>query len=535
MENSSGFSREELERIVVLTALAYYDRNPYVQYDDYQDIMADGVKRTTRRISPEQVDLDAQMYSDCASYMFEIYHDAFRYALMGRPERSLTRNMVAVPLTEPMMLLKFGGEDGRQDREQALAEFRAMLRPGDLIVGRGKTGHVMMYVGDLYGDGHEYMIHCWGRSADLTTGEDRVEPEGAIYIQDVDESCFRPDGKRGWYIGDEKHGAVFALLRPLDASDIVLQPTPAALTRRKFPRISVSRRLDRWRFDSVRSGEEVPVTVTVANCGREDFHGVPVKENLPVGLSPVPGSVTEGAVLRDGALCWTADIPAGEKAEFTYRVRVTGAPGVCVTFPAGTVDGLRTREITVPIGFAPLTQAQVSALAQVRTDDLPASPEAWNLLYRRAFGAELGLPDSASALLEGILQRRTVTEKVSGEMTDLLSRSDNPALPLLAPMLLPLHPTGFFGDSFGASKERVREYQACFYRPGDLLLGLYGENRNRIVNSRELDWMVCLGDGTVLKITEDGGAEKVPFDESVGRALRYNLFLALRPTLAREI
>ena len=536
------YTREELQNILLQTAFAYYDRNPYVQYDDWQNIIADGTKRETYYVSPESADLDTTIYSECSAYMFLIYYDAFGYKLLGSPKGVITKYMVALPVTDPMVVCKYGGEDGLTDRDAALKQARESLQPGDLIVGFGSSGHVMMYVGDIYGDGHEYLIHCWGGNSDMATGKEKYEDAGAIYIQDVDASCFQPGGTRGWYLGDDTHAATFAILRPLDAADFVAEPTEAALTRAEFPRISVSRRLDRWQYASVLKDEEIPVTVTVKNNGKQDHRGVPVTENLPEGQELIAGSATEGAAVNGNTLTWTVDVPAGGSVELTYRVKILSGMGQTVTFPAGSVGGLTTREIAVAVGGMKLSEDQEVALVLTSKKSLSAeltNTETFldldfvNRFYSEVLNMEISLPKTVGEFVEGVYQRKNA---LGQEELKLLNPKATPdeSCAEAAKSVIRLHPVGLYVNTNQSSADRVRDFFEEYYQPGDVFIGLYGANENRVVNDKEMDIFIYLGAGRVLKYTKSAGAAFVSFDGTVGCAIKYNFFVGLRPTLTHE-
>ena len=530
------WTREELEQLVVQTALGYYYQNPDVQYESIE-MVADGTRRESSGEAPEMAAFDSQVYSVCSDYMYGIYYNAFGYKLLGSPRGCQTGKMTAKPVTDPMVVYKYGS-DGEADIEKALKEARALLRPGDIIVGTGKSGHAMMFIGDIYGDGHEYLIHCWGGRVDMETGVDRVEPNGAIYIQDVDVNCFQPGGTRGWYLADPARGEIFSILRPMDAEDITLEPTAAAVSRLEHKGITIDRELDRLKYDCILSGEEIPVTLTVTNNGGADYKAVPVTEYVPEGqaLTDAGGASVEGNTLR-----WTADIPAGQSAVFTYKVKITAKLGDTVLFPAGEVADIASRPIPMTVGGKGLTQEQNEKLLHLTAETLPDSIKKadsfldldfFNRLYQDVLGVDPKIPATADGFVEGALERK----KALGLEVKLLNPKANPdaAYETMLKMVIPGHIMGFYVKVEGSTRDRVMEFREAYYKPGDLFFGLTDANQTRVANENGLDYFVYLGDGKVLAYTAKDGAKISTFAETIELGFKYNLFVGLRPTLAYE-
>ena len=526
------WTREELEQIVVETALGYYYQNPYVQYES-NGLVADGTRRESSGDAPEMADYDSQVYSVCSDYMYDIYYNVFGYKLLGTPRGCTTGGMTQLAVTNPMVAYKYGA-DGETDLDKALKEARAVLRPGDIIVGNGKSGHAMMYIGDIYGDGHEYIAHCWGAKVNKETGVDRVEEDGAIYVQDVDANCFQPGGLHGWYLGDSKKAEIFSILRPMDADNITLEPTAAAVSRVAHKGITIRRNLDRLKYDFIVSGEEIPVTVTVTNRGSEDYKDIPVTEYVPEGqtLTDAGGASVEGNTLR-----WTADIPAGQSAVFTYKVKITGKPGETVDFSAGDVADIASRPISMVIGGRGLTQEQNEKLLHLTDETLPKADtfldlDYFNKVYRELLGVDPELPATVDGFLEGTMQRK----KALGLEVKLLNRKEKPdaAYETALKMVIPGHLAGYYMNANGDAHTRTLEYREAYYKPGDVFFGLTGANQLRVVNVNDIDYFLYLGDGKVLTYTGKDGAKIGTFAETVELALKYNFFVAMRPTLAYE-
>ena len=87
-------------------------------------------------------------------------------------------------------------------QKSELNRMRSLLAPGDVIVyvqiwkdkktGRKREGgHAVMYLGDICGDGVAKIMHSAGGKYDFQKGEDKIESNGTIRIDDFDAHLFR--------------------------------------------------------------------------------------------------------------------------------------------------------------------------------------------------------------------------------------------------------------------------------------------------------------------------------------------------------
>ena len=155
-----------------------------------------------------------------------------------------------------------------------------------------------------------------------------------------------------------------------------------------------------------------------------------------------------------------------------------------------------------------------------------------NLFYGKNYGFDPGLPKTVSEFLPLALQHRPVPSREDPEKTvEVVSaRADSP----LAQMILPRHVTGYYADTHQDSRSYITAYREEYYLPGDVFLALSGENTHDVTDPDAVEIFLYLGNGNVLSYTRTGGAELRTFAETVDLALRYNLFVGLRPSLARE-
>ena len=534
-DNPEALTKEQKQQILVQTAMAYYYHNPYVQYDG-QTVTESGIQRPADWGTPEDAALDSQVYSVCSNYCYKVFWESFNYKILGY-DYARTRTWAALPQNEQgCVVYQYRGAGGETDIEKALRESRAILEPGDIIVGaNANSGHAMLYVGDCFGDGVEYILHCWGTSHNSETGEESVEGHGSIYLQPVDECVYAPrkEGQTSavpnYYLGVSDHNSLgFAILRLLLDPTLPEQATASGYSRLQYPGLDIKRELDRLKYKSALTGEEVSVYLTITNHWDTDYRELPVLEYVPEGTSLVEGSVTNGAVIEGDTIRWAVKIPAGESITLTYKVRMDAHLGETVTFKHGLVANIPTRETQLVIGGKGFSENQQAAIANyarslVGTSDPFTDLQGINDFYGKALGLNLGLPATTQELLDLIAK--------GGNFTGLVKKADPD--PTIERMIIPLHFTGRQVTLDGSNWSRTRDYWAAFYEPGDIFICLAGSNKYSVKGTADLDLFIYLGNAKVLHFTE-GVCEVLSFGASIGHAIKYNVLIALRPTLAYE-
>ncbi|MBO4412328.1 MAG: PT domain-containing protein, partial [Lachnospiraceae bacterium] len=530
-----ALTKEQKQQVLIQTALAYYYHNPYVQYDG-KTITESGIQRHMDSGTPEDAALDSEVYSVCSNYCYKVYWESFHYKILGY-DYARTRTWAALPKDEQQIVVyQYRGIGGETDIEKALRESRAILEPGDIIVGANSdSGHAMLYIGDCFGDGIEYILHCYGTSHDSETGVESVEGHGSIYLQPVDECVYAPrkEGQNNavpnYYLGVSDHNSLgFAVLRPLLDPALSDEPTPSAYSRLRYPGLDIKRDLDRYKYKSALTGEEVSVYLTITNHWDTGYRELPILECVPEGTTLVEGSVTDGALIQGNRIHWSVKIPAGQSITLTYKVRMDAHLGETVTFEYGFVDSIPTRETTLVIGGKGFNENQQAAIVQtarslIGTYDPFADLQSVNDFYAKALGLNLGLPSTTQELLDLIAK--------GSDSTGLVKRTDPD--PTFDRMIIPLHFAGRQVPLDGDNWSRTRDYWAAFYEPGDIFIGLFGANKYSVKGYANLDLFIYLGNAKVLHFKEKG-YEVLSFGTTIARAIKYNVLIALRPTLAYE-
>ena len=521
---------EQKQEMIVQTALAYYYQNPYVQYDGNEVTLDESIQRHDDYGEPEDAAIDSQVYSVCSNYCYKCYYGAFEYRILGLTYGQ-TKRWSTLPATDPIVVYKYNGDGGEQDIVKAMRESREILQPGDIITGYGNTsGHAMLFVGDCFGDGEEYILHCWGGSYKMDTGLDRPEPEGSIKLQTVDECCYADGPSPNWYLAEDSHSALgFCILRPLQDPKFPATATATAVARLQTPNLKITRELDRTKFEAAQNGEEIPVYVTVSNMGSTTHNEVTVEEYLSEGQTLVEGSLTKGAKVEGDTITWAVKLPAGTSITLTYKVKVSGKLGDTITFKHGSVAGIPSRQTTLVIGGEPLTEDQKAYVMEYAKKMTASGKPAkfkdlqfFNDFYQGCFGVELGLPATTQEWLDGLVKNSMSTfrplEKIALEDAALRR------------MILPLHLSG----QAVANKDnwdRVRDYNEVFYQPGDMFICLEGNSKGKVRDTDDIDLYIYLGGSRLLKYNSEE-MRFISYDNSIAYVLRYNLTAVLRPTNA---
>jgi len=528
------WTRQRLQQAMLEMGLAYYWKNIHVQYDSTViTAQPEGYNRLCSLAAPEEGWYDSVLYSVCSDYLNDICYQLFGEQLQGSPREILTTMLLNIPVTDPMVVMKFGIDDGMTDRAAAQKLCRESLQVGDFLVNygvrpNGGTGHIMMYAGDFFGDGTEYMMHCWGAKFDPKTGIDKIELPGkvpgthplggAIRIDPVDELCFTPQGKAS-ILSDDRYGQAYAVLRVLDHPRFQKEPLPQILTRMQYRGICVDRFCNKNIYGTVCTGDRLTVTVQIKNNCTEAYKSVPVTEVLP-----------EGTELVSGALQWTVDVPAGRSVSLSYEVLVTARGKV--VFTGGKVGNIATRSFTIPVSRSRLTHGQKEKLASLPLEGLEGDLSELRFVkqyYKAALGMDVHLPDTANELFASLFERQDACGMPDGYEGKMLV----PKPSEYADMVINEHLSGtsvFIGGHpmvltpNRASHGRVKQYWEQYYEVGDVFVTLArGEVFNATAPKR-VHVYIYLGEHTVATAEGYRG-----FGETVECMLGMPVTVGLRP------
>lgn len=541
------YTREQLRRALIETALDFYWHGHDVQYDSNCMVKPLGwtARRCDTRLTPESAAPDNYVYMVCSDFVHRCYRDAFDFYLAPGSDTYLTEQITVVPADDPISVFRFdSATEGKENAEKAMLECFDSLEPGDVLsyyIDRPASakskelhaGHAMLYIGDYFGDGRKYILHSaciGGGKFNYETGKDPEEPNGSAALQDVNQICFFPPKKT---LGTYRYlplASRFAVHRPLRLVEQGgFRPTPAAQARMRFPGLDLRKTADRPQYCDARPGETVTVTVSVQNHSHTPYAGLTLREPIPAGQKLV--SVTGGGKVCGDVIEWKLCVQPGQKLEVRYAVEICGEQGTLVSFPAGLADGgIPTRAFALRIGGRRLNEYQLAALNRVASGELPecakapfAGMESANLFWQGVLGEQAGLPSEKA--LAALFESVRLSEAEDPENVFVL-RSDAK----LPETLLYKHISGRYYFGGHDMNTRVLEYRERNYQPGDVFVGVTGPCTATFAEPENLTVQILLGSGKVLTLSA-AGAEVGDFTETVQRDLRMNQLMAFRPIL----
>ena len=533
------------QRAVIESALAYYYKGKSMQYDSteltQQDRWQGGIIRETNYCPPEDPSEDRIMFSVCSAFCFEVYYYTFSgWQLLGSQLNCWTVPMQEVPESDEMVVFrrsydhKIERTESVEERREDLEELERTIEPGDLLVGSNlKGGHVMIYVGDAFGDGGDWLIHCGGGKYSMETGTDLWEHNrrwnwegGAILRNSLHDFLFNGDARSD--IGRRRK---ITVLRPLAQVHKDQPPlNPAAAYRLRFPRLTVNRRANYDRLRDVEPGAEITVRLTVTNnCYSGYTEPITVTEKIPALCAYKRGTLTHGGKqLDENTLVWElAPLHVGEEVTLSYTLRVDDDPanvGKTIHLTGGSVGELPSNDIPVRIGGKHLRQGDVVKLAETEAGVKLADGKLHGAAFAEAFYEKLlGLRVTLPTI--GELEKTLFTvQSYPGSTIPLLTPVED--FYAKAPMLVPT----FFGGHdvwTKSSDDRTLTTLTRQMYPGDVFLAQEGLH---VLGTP--DCFIYLGNDRFAACGEDGTVGIKTHAETAEKLLAMRLFFGLRPTLA---
>ena len=194
---------ENRQKALAATAMAYDYKGSTVQYgraliSRIQEEVGGNLRgRTWQWNTPEEATADNTVYSWCSTFIFDAVWQTFGYKLLDTAVKCRTVFLSdgdAVP--KELLILSHKQTEDPMDTVRAMKEAVSLLQVGDLVTYRAADfGHVMMYVGDVTGDGRGDLVHCGGDIYNISSGVDQVEARG-ILVDDMEDSFLNPESVR---------------------------------------------------------------------------------------------------------------------------------------------------------------------------------------------------------------------------------------------------------------------------------------------------------------------------------------------------
>ena len=565
---------ELLQDIIVQTALAYYYKNPYCQYNMTTNLTAQGVsgaRLDTQGIDPEFITEDEPFYSHCRSFCSEVYESAFGWDKLPSVRAGWTtkfntyHQMIVMQYSyNPKDIRGLPKEETYTDLSLFLKDFEAALQPGDIMYGEKKAvvdgGHVMIYLGDCFGDGKRWCLHSWPVGGGImpetgsSKGVNKREPEGAITLQTLDDLVLSkttgasyPNWSFAAMNGSGKPNQCYIwLIRPMLYQEFMDSTvvTEENVARLRYPYMSISRDIGKYATDTLITGEELDVSVTVESRNRKSaFAQVEVAEPLPEGAELIAGSLSEGGVQEGNILRWTVDVPAGKAVTVSYRLRVTAKAGETVKLPGGTVSGIDTKSWELKVAKTALTAAQRARLIRIAAGDIPKSLlelqadgyldlDLVNQFYSRIIGLETAFPKTVEEYVSSFMKvgsPKSVDTVFLMEKPELNAQEAEYRFAAISRNIGGYH---VYMPNTLSNTDRQLEHLEQFYEPGDVFLINDASVASLVLSSPETRTiLIYLGAGKLLQYTKDKQLRIVSWRDSIERAILNSMVIGIRPTL----
>ena len=542
---------EVVEKVIQETAMAYYYANPNTQYDLFtaNTLMsaALGSGRITSRLAPEFAYPEMKYYAVCRSFTADVYWDAFNYMIGGLNGTGCGTNIGPVVAEIGSLYASYCNTPEEKERMfKNKTEFidciQANMRPGDIILATpntGQSGHVIMFLGDLFDSGIDYIIHCWpvnGGKWDPETGADGEEPFGGVTLQTAEEFIYTSKGSPNWSLVQNTMTDIIVDRFTTDEEFMNGTFSDAAITRYNKPGLQVVKDTTTTIYETILTGETLTITETLTNRSDEDYT-VTVTEHLTEGVEFVK-SASDGkdqGSLSNDSIVWKVKVPSYDSAQVSYTVRITAEAGTVIEFPSGTVSTLPTRPVRVKVGKSRITIDQEDALWNL-TKYIPnylnsgfMNMDFLNVVYSRIVGYDINLPKTLQEYLDKLYD---VKYPPRTESTYMLVRKKEIAAEdqFLVDMEMPRFAIGkavYLEDMINKDRSFVAKEE--FFKEGDILIEMHGYNLQAAKRDDQTSFCIYLGAGKVLKHSTEG-TEVTTFASTFGILPANNVSIVLRPT-----
>ena len=518
---------ENRVKAMVETSLAYYRKNPYVQYD-YLILCAAGHKLGTRNAAkdlqtPEMATPQRNTYQNCSFHVYTVTYHSFDYEINGGWPGKGIEQMAKKTEEAADNVFQFSNPAAYSAESMAaMEEFKATLQPGDLVYYTRAihgTTHALMWAGDIDGDGDNDILNVDGSYYDKSLGLDiRENGSKKNHFGGVDinsDNFYCPSGE--YFFFNEKAYDYFPKLEHVGIVRYWDKPekyplSERAKTRLLYPGMNIFYTVEGGIYGAVNKGGELTYTLEIQNTSQQDYEGLLVQ--IP---APKNGKIVKvnGEAFKGNLLKMTWDIPAGGKMVCPITVQATGNVGDLLT-----AEGAYVHAIPLPTYYTGIQSAKPEAAA-VRAA-MEKHVDKTGVEFLNAVGGELGMTVTVPALKD--LQSALYKTKNLGDVkafSPLAAEEIDDANKALAKMQV----KDWFGGQYVATSSeclRVKECLARDLQAGDMVIW------------EELKGLgdVAIHDGENLCRPIDGKLVPMTQDD-LDHFLMYRYFIALRPTQAQ--
>ncbi|MBQ7624240.1 MAG: C40 family peptidase, partial [Clostridia bacterium] len=291
------------------TAYMYYAMGRAVQYDQMSlDNVTKTVRRLTQGAAPEELTPQRLTYLDCTWFVHSAYKSAVNYVLkpsLGSKVINITEGCV----------YRWVGPDGTVPVEDAVAEFRATLQPGDVMMYFDRSagqGHGMLYLGNgIY-------IHCSSSNRKSRGSADynfSADIDAREYLGGVDfgklDLIIDPSLNTCFFKSNEE----VSIIRPLSLG---YTPTENATKRlNNLAGVVTWKETTAYRGQTVNPGDDVTFTYVLRN-DNDTAKTVAIKDVLPDFTVYKSGDIA----FTNGSLNTSVVVPALSEKRISFTVTV---------------------------------------------------------------------------------------------------------------------------------------------------------------------------------------------------------------------
>lgn len=388
--NRKDFSEDRVDtftdaqKAIVAYAESMILRGDRAQYDA-GSMMAPDKRYEYGTNSPEDYTSDSWKYYNCANLTFDSY-----YFGLGLHTGSnwYTSQIIQSAQSQKIYYYKPTGTETDAEKQAQSDAFYAALQPGDTIVLRRKndTGHALLYIGN------GIVIHSTGgsyKSADTSgTGAGVEAYEATVRYLNVydffDPKCDNGGAYSYFVFGGQV--TQFGIYRPLKNWNSTI-PQEALNRVNNLQGIAVEKVASKAFGQTVNVGEELTYFFKFLNAGDTD-KTLEITDIIPAGTTLVSA---QGATVNGNNLSWQITIPAGEKAEISYTVKVgANVPNNKLESKSAKVGGVtvRSSDLYVAKTLTEAEQQKIIDAAKSLSKSSLRNFELLNEIYKTALGIE---------------------------------------------------------------------------------------------------------------------------------------------------
>ena len=502
----------EVQKAIVAYAESMILRGDRAQYEA-GSTMAPDTRYEYATNSPEDYTSDSWRYYNCSMLTFDSYYFGLG---LNTGNNHYTGTIITSAKNQKIYYYATTGNETEAEKQAQADKFYAALQPGDTIVLRRKnnSGHALLYAGNgivIHSTGGSYLVANSSRPSGAETYEATVR---YLNVYDFfDPKCDNGGAYSYFVFGGQV--TQLGIYRPHQNWNGTI-PAEAQNRVNNLQGIAVEKVASKWSGQTVNIGEELTYTFRFLNTNEVD-KTLDITDSIPAGttLLSAPGAIANGT-----SLSWTVTIPAGEKLEISYTVKVsTNVPDNKLESQSAKVGGVSVRSSTLFVANT-LTAAQQQKIIDAVKSLSGSSKkglELANEIYKTAFGV-----DNIFAHTDLTTYHGQLFEKKSGQSK--YSLIDNLYGAMAAPGL-------YGGRNFYCNDEGKYDRITRLAREENLVVGDIFFSRTSTANGLH----IYLGDGICWSLTSNK-ADTVSVATRLERFVGYgNYWVILRPSMTLDI